>query len=163
MKHLAAILATAAIAALSSAASLAADPSTDATVQASTDATVQGSTDATIEYRGGSAALGLGYTWADGTLTYKGRSYPVRLSAFTVGDVGGEGITGSGVIHNLVRLEDFEGTYGGGGAGLTVGVGGNAQALRNEHGVTMYLAATSVGLKVNLSLDGVVAHRRNSE
>jgi hypothetical protein len=139
MKLIAVMAAAATIAALGSAPSLAAD------------------TDATIEFSGGAVAAGIGYRWANGTLTYQGHTYPIHLSAISVGDVGAEAIKGTAVIHNLARLEDFEGTYGGAGVGMTLGVGGDAQALQNENGVTMYLLAKSTGLDINVSLDGIDA------
>jgi len=139
MKATAVMAAAATIAALSSAPVLAAD------------------TDGTIEFSGGTVAAGIGYRWANGTLTYQGHTYPIHLSAISIGDVGGEGFKGTATIHNLVRLEDFEGTFGGGGAGFTLGAGGEAQALKNENGVTMYVLAKSLGLDVNVSLAGIDA------
>ena len=141
MKRIAVIAAAATIAVFGSAPSLAADTDTDAS----------------LVFSGGSAAAGLGYTWASGTLTYNGHAYPVRLRGITIGDVGAGGFKGTASIHNLTKLEDFDGTYGGGQVGFTVGAGGEAQALKNEKGVVMYVASESRGLKVSVSLDGVNA------
>src|SRR5215472_13223800 len=44
--------------------------------------------DGSIKLSGGSVAVGVGYSWASGTLTYKGKDYPISVSGLSVGDVG---------------------------------------------------------------------------
>ncbi len=44
--------------------------------------------DATLRLSGGSVAAGVGVSWASGTLTYKGKDYPVNVKGLSVGDVG---------------------------------------------------------------------------
>ncbi len=44
--------------------------------------------DATIKLHGGSVAVGIGYSWGGGTLTYKGKTYEVEVKGLSVGDVG---------------------------------------------------------------------------
>ena len=51
--------------------------------------------DATLRLSGGSFALGIGFRWGSGTLTYKGKSYPVKVNGLSVGKVG---MTGSSAI-----------------------------------------------------------------
>src|SRR3954465_1947967 len=38
-----------------------------------------GSTDGTVTFTGGAVAIGVGFQWGSGTLTYQGRQYPFRL------------------------------------------------------------------------------------
>jgi hypothetical protein len=111
--------------------------------------------DATINLTGGSVAAGIGYVWADGKLTYQGKTYPVKLSGVSVVDVGAAHITATGNVYNLTTLKDFDGNYTAASAGLTVGGGGSAAILRNEHGVVIKLLSTTEGLRFNLSADGV--------
>ena len=40
-------------------------------------------------------------------------------------------------------------------AGITVAGGGSATYLKNEHGVVIKLHSTDVGLRFNLSADGI--------
>jgi len=44
--------------------------------------------DATLRLSGGSFALGIGFNWGSGTLTYKGKNYPVKVNGLSVGKVG---------------------------------------------------------------------------
>ena len=111
--------------------------------------------DATITFSGDSVAVGVGYIWGNGKLTYEGKTYPIKLSGVSVVDVGAAHITGSGNVYNLTTLKDFNGNYAAASAGLTVGGGGSAAVLRNEHGVVIKLLSTTEGLRFNLSADGV--------
>ena len=44
--------------------------------------------DATLRLSGGSFALGIGVNWGSGTLTYRGKNYPVKVKGLSVGRVG---------------------------------------------------------------------------
>src|SRR6266581_2362179 len=44
--------------------------------------------DATLRLSGGSFALGIGVNWGSGTLTYRGKDYPVKVKGLSVGKVG---------------------------------------------------------------------------
>ncbi len=44
--------------------------------------------DATLRLSGGSFALGIGVNWGSGTLTYKGKDYPVKVKGLSIGKVG---------------------------------------------------------------------------
>jgi hypothetical protein len=69
--------------------------------------------------------------------------------------VGATNFTAAGHVYNLKKLSDFSGNYVAAGAGITIAGGGTATYLKNEHGVVIKLIATDVGLKFNLSADGV--------
>ena len=111
--------------------------------------------DATVNLKGGSVAVGIGYTWGQGDLSFGGDAHQFSISGVSIVDVGVTNITATGVVYNLKTLSDFAGNYVAASAGLTIGGGGSAVYLRNEHGVVMKLIATDVGLKFNLSADGV--------
>jgi hypothetical protein len=130
-------------------AALADDPSN--TAASATDQQPQ----ATINLTGGSVAAGVGWVWASGELTYQGKKYPIKLSGVSVVDVGAARITATGDVYNLTTLKDFDGNYAAATAGLTIGGGGSAAVLRNEHGVVIRLLSTTAGLRFNLSADGV--------
>jgi hypothetical protein len=114
--------------------------------------------DATLRLSGGSFALGIGFRWGSGTLTYKGKNYPVKVNGLSVGKVGMTNSSAYGEVFNLKHLQDFNGHYNVGAAGtrgVTVG-GGKAGTLMSNHaGVIVRLAATQTGLDVNATGGGV--------
>jgi hypothetical protein len=111
--------------------------------------------DATVVLNGGSVAVGVGYTWGHGDLTYQGTAHQFTISGVSVVDVGATNFTATGNVYKLTKLADFAGNYVAAGAGLTIAGGGTAQYLKNEHGVVIKLLSTDVGLKFKLSADGV--------
>ena len=114
-----------------------------------------GEPDATISLSGGTVAVGVGYTWAKGTLNYQGKSIPVTLKGLSVPAVGAGKIDASGEVYNLAKLEDFDGNYTAVSAGATVAGGGSATAMQNQNGVVIKMHSTNQGLQFNLSVEGV--------
>jgi len=110
---------------------------------------------ATVTLKGGSIAVGIGYTWGHGDLEYQDTSHRFTIKGVSIVDVGATDYTASGHVYNLKKLEDFAGNYIAADAGIAIAGGGNAQVLKNEHGVVMKLIATDVGLKFTLAADGV--------
>lgn len=111
--------------------------------------------DGTLRLSGGSAAAGVGINWGRGTLTYKGKHYPVEVKGLNVGDVGVTSVEASGKVYNLKSLRDFDGNYAGVTAGLTTGGGAGAAAMKNQHGVTVELVSTTRGVEIALGGAGV--------
>jgi len=79
-----------------------------------------GSTEGTITFTGGAVAIGIGFQWGGGILTYQGRQYSFSLNGLSVVDVGVTRITGSGSVRNLRNVADFSGNYVSLAAGATV-------------------------------------------
>ena len=114
--------------------------------------------DATLRLSGGSFALGIGFRWGSGTLTYKGKDYYVKVYVLSVVKVGMTGSSAYGEVFNLKHLQDFNGHYDVGGAGtrgVTVGSGKAGTLMTNQAGVIVRLAATQKGLDVNATGGGV--------
>ena len=111
--------------------------------------------DATIELKEGSVAAGIGFSWGGGTLTYKGKDYPVDVKGLSVGDVGITKIEATGKVYNLKSIGDFDGNYTGVAAGATAAGGGSVSTMRNQAGVTIDVIATTQGVKVVLGGGGV--------
>lgn len=111
--------------------------------------------DATLKLSAGSVAVGIGYSWGGGTLTYKGKDYPVSVKGLSVGDVGASQVEASGSVYNLKKLADFDGNYTAAGIGATVAGGAAATAMKNQNGVKINLVATTQGLKFTLGAGGV--------
>jgi len=111
--------------------------------------------DATLRLSGGSVAAGIGVSWGSGTLSYKGKDYPVDVKGLSVGDVGVTKIEASGKVYNLKKIEDFSGNYTAAGAGLTAAGGAGAAVMKNQNGVTVELVSTTQGVKVTVGAAGV--------
>lgn len=111
--------------------------------------------DATVRLSSGSVAVGIGFSWGSGELTYKGKKYPITVSGLSVGDVGVTRATANGNVYHMQNLSDFEGNYTAASAGATLGGGGSATAMQNQNGVVIKLVSTTRGLKVKLAAEGV--------
>jgi hypothetical protein len=109
----------------------------------------------TLTFTGGSVALGIGYTWGNGTLDFQGAQRPFSVSGLSVVNVGVTNITASGQVFNLKKIEDFNGVYTAATAGGTLAGGGSIAYLRNQNGVFMKITSTTQGLSLQLSADGV--------
>jgi hypothetical protein len=111
--------------------------------------------DGTLRLSGGSVAAGIGISWGSGTLSYKGKDYPIDVKGLSVGDVGITKIEASGKVYNLKNLDDFNGNYTAVAAGATAAGGASAAAMKNQNGVTVELVATTQGVKITLGGGGV--------
>ena len=111
--------------------------------------------DATIKLHAGSVAAGIGFSWGSGTLTYKGKEYPIDVKGLSVGDVGATKVEASGKVFGLKKLADFDGNYTAVTAGATVAGGGSVTTMRNQNGVSVDLVATTQGIKFALGGGGV--------
>jgi hypothetical protein len=114
-----------------------------------------GSTEGTVTFSGGAVAIGIGFQWGNGTLTYRGQQYPFRLDGLSVVDVGVTRVSGSGTVHNLNRLADFSGNYVSISAGATLAGGGSVGTLRNQNGVVIDGVTTAQGVRLTLAPGGV--------
>jgi hypothetical protein len=114
--------------------------------------------DATLRVSGGSFALGIGVNWGSGTLSYRGKDYPVKVKGLSVGKVGMTSSSAYGEVFNLKHLQDFNGHYNVGGAGtrgVTLGGGRTGTIMSNQAGVIVRIAATQKGVDVNATGGGV--------
>jgi hypothetical protein len=121
-------------------------------------ATHQSEPDATLRLSGGSFALGIGFSWGKGTLTYKGKDYPVKVNGLSVGKVGMTGSSAYGEVFNLKHLQDFNGHYNVGAAGtrgVTLGGGKSGTLMSNQAGVIVRVSSTQQGVAVNVTGGGV--------
>jgi hypothetical protein len=113
--------------------------------------------DATLRVSGGSFALGIGVSWGSGTLTYKGKNYPVKVKGLSVGKVGATSSSAYGEVFNMKHLQDFNGHYDVGGAGtrgVTLGAGKAGTIMSNQAGVIIRISSTQSGVAVNATGGG---------
>ena len=115
----------------------------------------QNATTGTVTFTGGAVALGVGVQWGSGTLTYRGRQYPFRISGLSVVDVGVTRMSATGTVRNLRNLADFNGNYGAATAGAARGGGAGVSTLKNQNGVTIEGISTAQGVRLTLAPGGV--------
>jgi hypothetical protein len=110
-----------------------------------------------VWFNGGSAAIGIGYTWGHGTLYFSKdqKQYKFKLSGVSVVDVGAANITAEGEVYNLTNPADLSGGFSAVTAGLTIGAGGSVAYLKNDKGVVIKLHSQTGGLRFNLSANGM--------
>ena len=114
-----------------------------------------GDTHATLELSEGSVARGTGFSWAKGTLTYRGKKYPVKVDGLSVDEVGVDRATALGRVIDLKKLEDFDGNYLAAGGGATVARGTSVAALKNQNGVKIALKSATEGASLKLGAEGI--------
>lgn len=103
----------------------------------------------------------VGASGGSGTLTFRGRQYPLSIGGLSAGLVFGLSQTEFvGRVTNINRPSDVAGVYGAAGAGAAVGGGARAIVLRNEKGATLSLSGRQVGLMANADLSGLAISMR---
>jgi hypothetical protein len=102
-----------------------------------------------------SVAIGIGFQWGGGVLTYAGENHPFKINGFSVVDVGASEISANGSVYHLESLDQFPGTYKSVEAGIAIGGGASATAMKNQNGVVIKLVSTQAGIKVKLAPEGV--------
>ena len=117
--------------------------------------TVAQSATGTLRLTDGSVAAGVGFRWGKGTLSYNGKTYPVKVEGLSVGEVGLARATAVGTVSNLKNVSDFSGNYVAAGAGATAAGGADIAVMRNENGVVIEMKSTTQGANLKLGVDGV--------
>ena len=110
---------------------------------------------ATLTLSDGSVAVGIGFSWGKGTLTYAGKAYPVKVEGLSVGEVGITRATARGTVSNLAKLDDFPGNYVAVGGGATAAGGADVALMKNQNGVVIELQSTTQGASLKLAAEGL--------
>ena len=98
----------------------------------------------------------IGGSGGSGTLSFRGRVYPLSTGGIDYGLVfGGSKTVLRGRVSNIYRPSDVAGVYGAAGAGLAVGSGARAIVLTNQKGAVLELSGRQVGLMANADLSGL--------
>ena len=98
----------------------------------------------------------IGGSGGSGTLTFRGRRYPLSIGGLSAGLVFGASETHLvGRVSNIRSASDVAGVYGAAGAGVAVGLGVGAIVLSNEKGAVLSLSGRQVGLIANVDLSGL--------
>jgi len=121
-------------------------------------ATHESRPDATLRMTIGGVHIGIGGSSGSGTLTYRGRNYPFRVSGMAIGRVGVTNSSAVGDVFNLRHLQDFNGNYtvsGAGTRGVTLGAGKTGTIMSNQAGVIVRISSTQRGVAVNATGGGL--------
>jgi hypothetical protein len=100
-------------------------------------------------------AAGIGVTWGDGKLTFKGKDFPFSIDGLSLVDWGISRANATGDVYNLDDVSKFAGTYVAAEAGLTLAGGMGGMVLRNANGVVLHLRSTSRGARLQLGTSGL--------
>ncbi|MGE5818909.1 MAG: EipA family protein [Deltaproteobacteria bacterium] len=102
-----------------------------------------------------SIAAGIGITWGDGKLSFKGKDYPFSIDGLTLVDFGISKASAVGEVYNLTDSAKLAGTYVAAEAGITLAGGVGGMVLRNQDGVIIHLHSVSRGAKLQLGTSGL--------
>ena len=114
--------------------------------------------DGTVKITSRMVSPGIGLSWGDGVLTYKGQDYPFTFQAKGLFRDVDAGITAkelSGQVFNLKRVALFNGTYHKVEADSSDAGGGSRATMKNLNGVIVNLVSTIEGRKFILGRDGI--------
>ena len=112
----------------------------------------------TIEGRATTVGWIVGARWGEGTLTVNdGSQHKFTGSGVKLLETGAAEVTFKGSVHNLEKLEEFEGDYAAVSGGLTVikGVAGGA-VLNNDNCVYINIDIESEGVRLSAPAPGGV-------
>ena len=100
-------------------------------------------------------AAGLGVTWGDGILNFKGKEYKFKVSGLNLIALGVTSINAKGDVYNLNNLDDFPGKYFGVAADATLIKGAAGLVLKNTKGVVLNLKSEQIGAALKLGNEGL--------
>ena len=103
-----------------------------------------------------SIAAGIGVSWGDGKLTFKGKTYPFSIDGLSLVDWGISKAQATGEVYNLTDPAKLAGTYVAAEAGLTLAGGMGGMVLRNQDGVILHLRSVSQGARLQLGTSGLM-------
>lgn len=108
----------------------------------------------TIESR--SIAAGIGVTWGDGKLNFKGKDYPFSIEGLSLVDWGISKASATGEVYNLSDPSKFGGNFVAAEAGLTLAGGMGGMVLRNQNDVVLHVRSVSRGARLQLGTSGLI-------
>jgi hypothetical protein len=110
---------------------------------------------AAIEMEATSVTLGLGYSWGNGKLWYKGKEYIFSVSGLNSVGVGISTVRAKGGVQNLKDLADFSGNYMAFSASGVLAKGGGGLTMQNGKGVVINMGTVQEGLNLNIGPSGL--------
>ena len=127
-----------------------------AIISAATTATAQSQVPSgKISIETTSFAVGIGFSWGNGKLSFNGKEYRFSIDGVTLVDFGIGKSSAAGEVYNLTDLAEFEGNYVAAEASFALGGGLGGVSLRNPNGVVMHLNSVSQGARIQLGSSGM--------
>jgi hypothetical protein len=111
--------------------------------------------DAQVTMEATRVTIGIGFTWGDGTLKFKGKERKFKVSGLNVVGLGITKVEAKGEVYNLKALDDFPGKYFGVEAGATLIKGSTGLLMKNTKGVVINLNAVQKGAELKLGNEGL--------
>jgi hypothetical protein len=103
-----------------------------------------------------SAGFIVGVSGGNGTLVFRGQSFPLRIGGISAGaTIGASGTDLVGTASNMQAPGDIVGTYSAVGAGLSIAGGRKATQMSNGRGVILRLRGRQIGFMFSLDLAGM--------
>lgn len=107
------------------------------------------------------AGVVVGGSGGSGSMTFKGRTYPISIGGLSYGFTFGASQTNfRGRVSNIRRAQDVAGVYAAAAAGAAVGRGAQAIVLTNQNGAVLTLSGQQAGLIVSADLNGMAVSLR---
>jgi hypothetical protein len=115
----------------------------------------------TIRIHVSRAGLVLGVQQGVGTLHFRRRNYPLRISGVGLGaTIGVSDAYLVGTVRNIRRPSDIIGSYSASQAGASIVNGNRTAHLQNANGVVLDLSGQQTGLEFSVDLSGIEISRR---
>ena len=111
--------------------------------------------DATLTIDETQVSLIVGGDVGGGVLVFGEDSYSFKTKGLKIGGVGVHKVHMVGKVYHLDDVKDFPGLYGALEAGVTVGKGKGAIALKNDNGVVLQLKSSAEGLALAIGGEGL--------
>ena len=108
-----------------------------------------------VRFRVSSVGFVIGGGGGTGTLNFRGKTYPLRVSGIGAGTIGVSSADLVGTASNLRSAQDIVGTYSAAGAGVAVAGGARGVTLQNSKGVVLRLSGRQAGFQANIGIGGV--------
>ena len=127
-----------------------------AAVAIHTSAFAEDKPSAKIQFDVYKAGLIVGVSGGSGTLTFKGKEYPISIGGVSLGaTIGASKAEFVGDVFNLSAAGDIEGIYSGGKAGIALAGGETVAELKSSKDVVLKVSGKQIGLEVTLDLNGM--------
>ena len=122
-----------------------------ATALAATNPTPSGK----VSIESTSIPAGVGVSWGDGLLSFKGKQYRFSVDGLSLVDWGISKASAVGEVYNLTDVSKLNGNYLAGEAGFALVGGMGGVSMRNDQGVVLILRSVSKGAKLQLGPGGI--------
>jgi hypothetical protein len=105
---------------------------------------------ADITFTATTVGVGATISWGRGSLTFKGKHYPIKVEGLSLVGVGLSEVRAHAKVYGLKKAHDITGTYAEAGAGIALVGGVRGFLAKNDKGVVLDFVAEQKGVSFNL-------------